>query len=411
MRQRKTADGRALCGEGMKRIGLFLAIEPTWGGAFQYDQAVLDALATLPRDQYEVVVGYSHQSWLPYLNHYSFKKVPIPLGYWGRVFGQLLHFGGIDVNVWRSVAPFLHPTVRAFLRERCDLWIFPSQDPWCYLAPVPALASVHDLMHRYERRFPELGNRKEFAWREWHYRNTCRWCRGVLVDSSIGKQHVVESYGIVPSQVHVLPFTAPAYLEEDSENAEASLFTLPEKFVFYPAQFWAHKNHEGLLRAIAFLKPRFPDIRLVLAGARKSGYASLCRMVERLGLQDDVLFLGYVPDGQMMSLYKSARAMIMPTFSGPTNIPPLEAMKMGCPAAVSNIYGMPEQTKGAALLFDPESVASMASAIARLWEDDELCRELAARGKEVSAEWTREHFNDRFACILMEVLKLEGSWK
>ncbi|HJV35779.1 glycosyltransferase family 1 protein [Geomonas sp.] len=393
----------------MKRIGVLLAIEPTWGGAFQYDQAILDALAGLPTDRYEVVVGYAHRSWLPYLERYRFKNVPIPLGYWdwGRVLGQLLHYSCIGTGVWRAVAPILHPTARALVREGCDLWIFPSQDPWSYLTPVPALATIHDLMHRYERRFPEVGNPKEFSWREWHYRNTCRWCRGVLVDSSIGKQHVVESYGLAASRVHVLPFIAPGYLEEDG-GGDAYPFPLPEKFLFYPAQFWAHKNHEGLIRAIASLKPRFPEIKLVLAGAKKRGYAQLSALVGRLGLTEDVLFLGYVPDSQMMDLYKRARGMIMASFCGPTNIPPLEAMKTGCPAAVSDVYGMPEQTRGAALLFDPASVESMASAMASLWEDDALCRELAERGMRVSAEWTKEHFNDRLAGILAEALKLRS---
>jgi len=389
----------------MKRIGLFLAIEPTWGGAFQYDQAILDAMAQLPRDEIEVIVGYSHASWLPYLERYEFKKVPVPLGYWGRFFGQILHYSHISINFWRAATPFFHPTVRAIVRQQCDLWLFPSQDPWCYLAPVPALATIHDLMHRYERRFPEIGTRKQFGWREWHFSNTSKWSAGILVDSQLGKQHVIDSYHIDPSRLHVLPFVAPAYLDDESADVNTSTPNhLPQKFLFYPAQFWAHKNHQRLVRAIAMLKSRFPDIRLVLAGAKKKEYATIRSLVEQLGLNENVLFLGYVPDSEMGSLYRHARAMIMPTFSGPTNIPPLEAMKSGCPSAVSNIYAMPEQTRGAALLFDPESVEEMAAVMARLWEDDELCRELAERGKVVSSAWTREHFDARFSSILFEVL-------
>lgn len=132
-------------------------------------------------------------------------------------------------------------------------------------------------------------------------------------------------------------------------------------------------------------------------------------MVIQLDLVDDVIFLGYVSDNAIGLLYRRARAMIMPTFSGPTNIPPLEAMKSGCPSAVSNIYAMPEQTKGAALLFDPESVEDMASAMAKLWEDDELCRELSERGKIVNSEWTKEHFDTCFFEILLEVLSRNGN--
>jgi len=388
-----------------KSVGLFLAIEPTWGGAFQYDLTILDAVAQLPRDEIEVVVGYSHSSWLQYLDRYEFKKVSVPLGYWGRFFGQLLHCSGISTAVWRAVTPYFHPTVRAIMREQCDLWIFPSQDPWGYLAPVPALATIHDLMHRYERRFPEIGTNWQYAWREWHFKNTCKWSHGILVDSQLGKQHIIDSYQIDPSRLHVLPFIAPSYLDDKKLLVDSIPDTcLPKKFLFYPAQFWEHKNHKRLVKAIFLLKSRFPDIKLVLAGAKKNEYTSVQNLVIQLGLVEDVIFLGYISDNEMGHLYRRARAMIMPTFSGPTNIPPLEAMKSGCPAAVSNIYAMPEQTKGAALLFDPESVEDIATAIAKLWEDDELCRELSERGEIVCGEWTKEHFDTRVSKIISEIL-------
>jgi len=390
----------------VKRVGLLLTIEPTWGGAFQYDLSILDAMGQLPRDEIEVVVGYSHPSWLQYLDRYGFKNVPVPLGYWGRFFAQLLHYSPITVSLWRDICSWFHPTVRALMREKCDLWVFPSQDPWCYLAPVPALATIHDLMHRYERRFPEIGTRWQFAWREWHFGNTCKWAAGILVDSRLGKQHVVDSYGTDPSHLHVLPFIAPSYLEGAVATSIGTVSEqqLPEKFLFYPAQFWEHKNHRRLVTAIAQLKTRYPDIKLVLAGAKKNEYRTLMTLVEQLGLQCDIIFLGYVPDSEMNVLYRRAKAMIMPSFSGPTNIPPLEAMKLGCPCAVSDVYAMSEQTGGAALLFDPESVESMASVMAKLWEDDRLCNELVERGKMVSSRWTKQHFDTCFSKILLEVL-------
>lgn len=391
----------------MKRIGLFLAIEPTWGGSFQYDLSILDSMAQLPQDEIEVVVGYSHPSWLQYLDRYKFKTVSVPLGYWGRFFGQLLHCTGISTGIWRAISPFFHPTVRAIMREQCNLWIFPSQDPWCYLAPVPALSTIHDLMHRYERRFPEIGTKWQYAWREWHFKNTCRWSSGILVDSQLGKEHVIDSYKVDRSKLHILPFIAPSYLDENINIMDPCFIdNLPKKFFFYPAQYWEHKNHMRLVKAVSILKSRFMDIKLVLTGAYKNEYAVILNLVEQLGLLDDVIFLGYVTDAEMGYLYRHARAMIMPTFSGPTNIPPLEAMKAGCPAAVSNIYAMPEQTKGAALLFNPESVEDIAFVMSKLWDDDELCRELAERGKLVSSEWTKKHFDSCVSKLIHEILDI-----
>jgi glycosyltransferase involved in cell wall biosynthesis len=92
--------------------------------------------------------------------------------------------------------------------------------------------------------------------------------------------------------------------------------------------------------------------------------------------------------------------MVMPTFFGPTNIPPLEAFATGCPAAVSNIYGMPEQIGEAALFFDPVSDAEISGALLRLWTDDALCEELSARGLTRLAQRDQDCFNQRLLSIL-----------
>ncbi len=390
----------------MKRVGLLLTIEPTWGGSFQYDLSILDAVAEIRDKDIEFVVGYSHPAWLPYLEKTRLKTLHVPMGYWGRFFAQLVHCSGTPVPLWRTLSPWFHPTIRTIKNEQCDIWIFPSQDPWCYLAPVPAVATIHDLMHRYERRFPEIGTWWQYSWREWHFKNTSKWSKAILVDSNLGKQHVIDSYGTDPSGIFVLPFIAPSYLMDcEMQPANEPLdINLPEKFIFYPAQFWEHKNHKRLIHALALIKARFPDIRLVLCGAHKNLYDTLVELARTLDLADNVVFPGYLPDSVMGTVYSKARAMIMPTFSGPTNIPPLEAMKMGCPLAVSNIYAMPEQTRGAALLFNPESVEEMADAMARLWDDDALCKELSQKGEVVSSQWGKEDFETRFREILLQIL-------
>jgi glycosyltransferase involved in cell wall biosynthesis len=264
-------------------------------------------------------------------------------------------------------------------------------------------------MHRYESQFPEVSSRGLYQVRERHFRRMCRYASGVLVDSEVGKQHVRESYSLSTDQIHVLPFVPPRHIRLSGPEAPGQ--ALPSKFVFYPAQFWMHKNHQRLIQAAARVRQNCPDFHLVLAGSKKNAYAATVAAVKALGLSDNVHFLGYVPDAQMALLYRKARALIMPTFFGPTNIPPLEAIASGCPVAVSKIYGMPQQLGDAALYFDPTCVAEMASAMEALWTDDGLCRRLISRGLRRAAEWTQEHFNARFGEILKTVLRMNPCGK
>lgn len=390
----------------MKKIGLFLDATPHHGGTFQYNKMILDAISSLPTDRYSIVVGYTSSQGMNNKKIGDPKTVFIPRGFWGRAFGLVWRLVGLPMGGWRKICPHFHPVAKTLLREHCDLWIFPSQDGWSYQVPVPALVSILDLMHRYERQFPEVSARGEYFLRERHYRNICRWAKGILVDSEVGKQHVVESYGVAPERVHVLPYVAPESVSscKAPENFDAR-YQLPEKFIFYPAQFWEHKNHKRLIQAVGRLKESIPDIKVVLVGSKKNAYPSAVRLAEDLNVSRDVIFLGYVPDEDLPEIYRRARALIMPTFFGPTNIPPLEAFAIGCPTAISGIYGIPEQVGDAALLFHPESVTEIAEGIRRLWFDDDLCAELVEKGKEKAAKWGQPQFNDRLREIIEQILE------
>ena len=120
-------------------------------------------------------------------------------------------------------------------------------------------------------------------------------------------------------------------------------------------------------------------------------------------MDDRIIFMGYVPDADLVGFYHRARAMMMPTFFGPTNIPPLESFVCGCPTAVSNIYGMPEQVGDAALLFNPLSVNEIAAVMEKLWVDDALCSKLCSKGHAKTKEWNQEHFADTFHNIMMQM--------
>ena len=95
----------------------------------------------------------------------------------------------------------------------------------------------------------------------------------------------------------------------------------------------------------------------------------------------------------------------------PTNIPPLEALAIGCPVALSAVTGMTDQVGDAALLFNPDSVEEIADCIRRLWIDDKLCAELAERGKRRALNWGQKQFNERLREIVTEITDQESSKK
>ena len=322
-----------------------------------------------------------------------------------RVISKLMRLSKLPMTWQRSLTPYVLRVAREVIQQRCDLWIFASQESLAYEIPVPALMVIHDLMHRFQRRFPEVSAKGEYARRERHYQNVCRWARGILVESELGKRQVVECYGPNPESIYVLPTVPPQYIyDSQDQGGPLSSHGLPQKYFFYPAQFWEHKNHKRLIQALALLKNTHPDIHLVFVGSPKNAYVSVRALVDNLGLAENVHFLGYIPESEMAELYRRARALVMPTFFGPTNIPPREAIALGCPVAVSDIDGMREQMGEAALYFNPASVPEIAQVMETLWRDDALCRDLARRGLVRAAQWTQSHFNERLQDIIDAIL-------
>ena len=226
------------------------------------------------------------------------------------------------------------------------------------------------------------------------------------MDSEVGKQHVLECYGDgiseLGNKIRILPFIPSDYIYE-AEDIEELPYSIFSKYIFYPAQFWTHKNHTRLLQAIQKLKEKGIIINLVLVGSEQNNEQTVENMIEQYGIQDQVKILGYVNNLEMVYLYKHARALVMPTLLGPTNIPQLEAFVLHCPVATSRIYAIPEQVGDAALLFDPLNVEEIAHCIERLWVDDELCQELINKGQKKAEAWGQQEFADTLLKYIYEI--------
>jgi len=384
----------------MKKIGLYLD-SVIGGGVYQYNLSILNAVQSLSKNGFEIVIAYSNSDWDKYFKQEKIKSKKIPHSILSKIWVQTHR----PVSLWRKFSPYLDPFTMSFVKEECNLWIFPSQDIWSYCLPLDTIVTVHDLMHRYESRFPEAGSTKMFKTRERHYSRISKYVKSILVDSDIGKKQMVESYRTEFKKVHTLPYIPPQYIYIEETNINIhELYNLPKKFIFYPAQFWLHKNHKSLIEATLKMKQQHPDIYLVFVGQKKNGYNSICNAIIKNNLSKYIKILNYVPNEHMPELYKAARAMIMPTFFGPTNIPPLEAFALGCPVAVSRIYAMPEQIGDAGLLFNPHSVNEIMKIMIKLWTDDGLADSLRKKGLKKSDEWQQKQFNERFHNIIKQTI-------
>lgn len=374
-----------------KKIGLMLSTKPQYGGEHQYALMVVECL--LKNEDYELLVLCGNLFWRKWCEEKNIR-------YLGYSFPDL----SVSEQQFNYKCPFmaklyftyLTPFGKLIRKEKVDI-LFSPQHGFVANYAAKLVTPAHDLMHRYEPRFPEV--RSNFESRELCMKSFAKYAACILVDSNLGKKQYKESYMKTRDRrpyVISLPFVVPEHVRK----AEEEYIKVPGKYVFYPAQFWKHKNHMNLVRAIKILRETIDDIHLVLVGSEKNSCKEVKKYISDNGLEHHITILGFVSNENITYLYRHAVGMVMPSYFGPTNIPPLEAMALGCPVAVSGKYAMPEQVGKAGLIFNPDSPEKISDCIRKLWTDEELREKMIRLGYERIRKWTKKEFANKLYKII-----------
>ena len=272
-----------------------------------------------------------------------------------------------------------------------DVIHFPCQ--MAFLTEIPSIYHPHDLQHLH---LPELFGERDIELRELWYRAFCAQASLVVMMTAWGRSDLLSHYDLEPEKVAIVPWGSvlaayPEPSETDRKRARTEL-DLPERFVFYPAQTWAHKNHEALLEALAAIRDQHGEQVPLVCSGRANEFSDHLRVrADELGIQDTVKFVGFVSPLQLRCLYAEATALVFPSRFEGWGMPVCEAFASGVPVASSTATGLSEVTGDAALLFDPERPDQIADAVWRLWTDAELRSELIARGHRRAGELSVEH--------------------
>jgi glycosyltransferase involved in cell wall biosynthesis len=406
------------------RVGFFRSSTSSMsGGVFQYELVLLKAVGEIAARYPEELVYVSYNptdlNMLAGAGGLNYRGLPVlPLA---KLVPQLrapeTFLGQLPQTpppLDPNIINFDHATRDALCAINVDLLFQLSPTIQAFSFRLPFVLPIFDLNHRLQPEFAEVSAFGEANSREYFYINACRYATLILVDSEIGKADVLKFYGDIVDEdrIRVLPYYPP--IERRAVPAAQELsrvrakYNLPERFFFYPAQFWPHKNHALILRAIKLIADETGEnIPVVFCGSywtytMAANFKELIGLASELGISENVRYLGSVPDDDMAALYSLSAGLVMPTFFGPTNIPPLEAWHLGRPVITSDIRGIREHNGDASLLVDPRSPPALAQAMKRIWRDEELCAELVRRGRKRLASFSWGSFVQGVSDILNE---------
>ncbi len=388
----------------MKKIIVFLSSKPTDGGKFQYGLSIVNGLESLISDGFIIYALYLDKQWKDFIPE-KFNQIQLSqnnkfVKLLKKIITNIPQYGNL---IWRRFGKYMDKYQKNCFEISPDLIIYTSRDELIHEMKLPGVVPIFDLMHKYEN-FPELNEGGINKKREIYYNLLCKYAKKILVDSTVGKSHLLESYKVDEEKIEILPFTIPPYIYHQTASEKSKTINFPKNYVFYPAQFWLHKNHLGLIEAINILKLQGILINCVFVGSDYNSLTLINQKIKEYGLQEQIFTFDYVNNESIISLYQNALALVMPSFFGPTNIPQLEAFELGCPVITSRIYGIPEQVGDAALLIDPNNPDEIASNILSLYNNPSLRATLIKKGKIRASELSQKNFNIKLRSIISNII-------
>lgn len=167
----------------------------------------------------------------------------------------------------------------------------------------------------------------------------------------------------------------PASADEKQRVKEK--YGLREKYIFYLGGLAHNKNLDRLFAVAEKMRDELPV--LAVAGPANNAYSQHLRTSFP---NANIKWLGFADNADLPALYSAARAFVFPSYMEGFGLPVLEAMACGTPVACANVSSVPEVCGECALQFDPYNVEEIAQALQKLTSDEDLCRQLSAKGLE-----------------------------
>jgi len=285
---------------------------------------------------------------------------------------------------------------------------------------VPYILNVWDIQHRVQPWFPEVSDKGQFRQREGFFAEGLQRAAFVITSSDETKAQVSQFYGVPADRVRVIHFPTPqpaidgAAATEKPKMSEAELRArhgIAGPYLFYPAQFWPHKNHINLLRGLKALRDQHGlDFSMVLTGADHGNADFVKAEARALGLAERVHFAGFVPFDEVAALYRNAFAMTYVTFFGPDNLPPLEAFAFGCPVVLSDIPGIDKLFEDAVVPVNHRDPASIAAGVKTLVDDPAERARRVAKGKLIAQRNSMANYVTQVQALFDEFESVRRCW-
>jgi glycosyltransferase involved in cell wall biosynthesis len=350
-------------------IGLFYQNDEAWIGGTYYMLNLVQALHRLSPNQQPIITVLSNKiadfEQLKKLTNYPYLmycNTETRLSLWQR---------GIN----RALRPILRRNVFEN-RPKLDV-VFPIKgQKYLYFTELvrQRVCWIPDFQEEF---LPELFDAAELADRRFSHKHTAQNMPHLLLSSISAEQHFQQFYGkIAKCQVHILPFAVTHDLNYKMLDIKdlCQKYNIPTNYYFAPNQFWKHKNHWLILRAMAKLKAEGSEVVMVFSG-KEADYrhpnhvAELKAFVIEQGLQNQVYFLGFIDRQDQLALMLHAKSVVQASlFEGwSTVVEDAKAMNQSMIVSDLDVHREQLTLSQEAIFFAPDDADQLAALLQNRW--------------------------------------------
>jgi glycosyltransferase involved in cell wall biosynthesis len=280
------------------------------------------------------------------------------------------HFKNVTIKRFSGRGLIWHfKVIRDLEKTQPDIFWAPSS----YIIPaltsnkIKTILTVHDLVAFH---FPTRHNKKATIVEKLFLKRALKKANTVLSVSDNTKKDLLDKFNFLEkNNIHTIYCSASEKFKplDASELKEFAKKTkLPQKFFLAVGTIEPRKNYKKLIQAFKRISDHYPNYHLIVVGKEGWQYEEVYDEICAHYLQKKVHFLGYLSNKSLVSLYNLAQALVFPSIYEGFGIPPLEAMKCGCPVISSQVSSIPEVVGDAAILIDPENEEVIARAMERI---------------------------------------------
>ena len=315
----------------------------------------------------------------------------------------------MPLKIYKLIWSVLPVPYCAFFRERADITHFFNY----YIPPFvrgKKVTTIHDMTIK---AYPETVRLASRVMARLNLRTTCRRATRIITSSEFSKSEIIKYFKVAPEKISVLysGVDLKVYKPCEAESVKEAVkrkYRIEDDYYLYLGTLEPRKNIERLILAYAMLKEKNKNIpKLVIAGKKGWMYDDIFKVVSEKGLEQDVIFTGYVESEDAPILMSAAVAFVFPSLYEGFGMPPLEAMACGTPVITSDCASLPEVVGDAAILVDPYSVEGIAEALEKLYTDKGLCDTLVKKGLERAKLFTWDKMSAVLYGIYDEVMRNE----